>query len=301
MQQRLKRQPQHPSLALMCLSLAACSTHSNKQPGHLVHAATLDAELHLNAHGMDNPPDPRRIGEPRRTPEAQDPQASLADSEYPPTPRWRSLAGPMRAESNSFGLSAFYETSEFDTQDNFKTTQETRGLRALRCLDTWAFEVVLASPGITTEDAYSTNDTGAYFLGAGAATALLLSERLAIHPKASIAVGNTDTQLPGPLTGTSLDTDLTWIQSDSAVALSYLPLTDADYSLSPSLGAGYRYIDGFHDFRNGSTQEFDAQLPYGFLGMHWSQCVGQSSRWALEGMVMVGQLQGFQISFSFFF
>ncbi len=288
-------------IAGLCLLAAACSTHSTGVHANAATDALRFAEPRLPGLSSAQRSNGPATAEATSSLLQQDPDALRETQQYQPTPRWRSLAGPMRAESNSFGISAFYETSEFDTTDNFKTTQETRGLRALLCHEHWALDAVLASPSITTEDEYSKDDSGAYFLAAGASTAWPLSDRLAIHPRASLGLGHTASQLPSPLAGTSLDTELEWFQGDIAAAISYLPLADADYSLSPSMGVGYRYIDGFHDFQNGSTQEFDAQLPYGFLGMHWSKCIGQSSRWALEGMAMVGQLQGFQVSFSFFF
>jgi len=224
-----------------------------------------------------------------------------ADEPLQPSPRWRSLHGPMNGQQDSDTVSLFYESVEFDTDMDSPATMSFIGLRYAHCGDSWALDAEIASPRVTVDDELGDESGGAFFAAGGVSTNWMLSESLALQPRAGIGYGQCEVSLPQQPPLGRAATDLEWFQGDITLAASYLPSADSEYALSPSGGVGFRYVDGFHQFDDGLTREFDAALTYGFVGAHWSQCVGESSRWALEAMAMVGQIEGFQFSMSFIF
>jgi hypothetical protein len=272
--------------SLLALALPACAFHS-------VEAQTSE-DLTAEQDAASTSADPAEQ-EP-----AQGPQADTEEP-VPPSPRWRSLNGPMNGQQDATGLSLFHESVEFDTDADAPATMQFTGIRYANCGETWSFDAELASPRVTVDDELGDESGSSFFAAAGASTNWLPSDGFALQPRLGIGYGQCEVSLPLPLLLTRADTELEWFQGDLTLAASYLPAADSAYALAPSGGIGFRYLDGFHQFADGSTREFDAALAYGFVGAHWSQCVGDSSRWALEAMAMVGQLEGFQISFSFFF
>ena len=266
--------------------LQACTFHSDATPE--TEAPSPEAE-----------PAPESAQEPalESAADAQD----EGEEPMPPSPRWRSLHGPMGGQQDTTGISLVYESVEFDTDADAPATMEFTGIRYATCGESWAFDAELASPKVTVDDELGDEGGGAFFAAAGLSTNWLQSESFALQPRFSMGYGQCDVSLPRPAPLARSNTSLEWFQGDMAIAASYLPAADSAYALSPSAGIGFRYLDGFHEFNDGSTREFDAALAYGFVGAHWNQCAGDSSRWAFEAMAMVGQLEGFQIGLSFFF
>lgn len=269
----------------LAVTLPACMSPSND----VREAAILPAEQAPESYGLVSPKqDPSKATPPQ------------ADEPMPPSPRWLSLHGPMKGQQDSDGATFFYESVEFDTEASAPATMRFAGLRYAHCGESWAFDAALSSPRVTVDDELGDESGAAFFVAAGASTNWMMSDSFALQPHLVIGYGQCQVSLPLQSAPGRADTDLEWFQSDLTLTASYLPSADSEYALFPSGGLGFRYIDGFHDYANGSTREFDAVLPYGFVGMHWSQCVGASSRWAIEATAMFGQLEGIQISFSFF-
>lgn len=207
----------------------------------------------------------------------------------------------MSGQSDAIGLSLCYESVEFETDANAPATMTFAGFRFAHCAESWAVDAELAAPRVTVDDKLGDEGSGAIYGEAGASALWMPTAAFALQPRLGLGFGQCRVSLPQNTPSQRDGTDLEWFQGNFTIAATHMPAVDSDYALSPSGGIGFRYVDGFHEFDDGTTREFDATLTYGFVGAHWTQCIGSSSRWALEAMAMIGQLEGFQVSFSFFF
>jgi len=231
----------------------------------------------------------------------QEPQAQDPEDALPPLSRWSTLLGPMHGERDALQVALHHESVEFDLDNGSRARVEASGIRAAWCAQDWGVEGGFYLPSVQVDEQEASDASGSHLLLGGFTLGLGQAAGLALQSRLSVGVGQSDVALFDSSTTSPASTDLRWFQADATLGATYSPSAEASFALSPSAGLGFRYVDGFHEFPDQRTVEFDAPLPYAFVGLHWMQCIGDSSRWTLESTAMVGELQGFQASLSLFF
>lgn len=199
----------------------------------------------------------------------------------------------MGGDASALAVSAVHEEVGFEIRSAEDIDLSTSLVRILYVGHSVA---VGARVGIPLVEYESGSEQDESLLG-GAEVSLALArwDRVGLLSRATADFGSAAMELPQ---GTS---DLAWFQADALLGVSYLPNPQSAYALSPAAGFGCRLIDGFQDFDRGSTEEFDASLPYVFLGANWNQSFGTASRWSADAMLLVGDIHGFQVCISLFF
>jgi hypothetical protein len=151
---------------------------------------------------------------------------------------------------------------------------------------------VLAAPDFEDDRSPGPDtDNGAYF-AMRASLPLLSIDKWILG--SSIELGALSSDVTSSSTASS---DLTALFADVSLNAAYTASPDALAALSPYGGIGLRVLDGLQDFGALGHIEFDAALAYAFVGIALNWQPTEDLGLSLESHVLVGQINGFQLSF----
>lgn len=155
-------------------------------------------------------------------------------------------------------------------------------------------ELLLGTGRFEDADAPAAKTDAGYTAALRFGTGLFQVDRISCGADAAFGAGYAEM---APSLGTS--GSASWLQGDLRCALAYAPSPGALLAVSPVVGIGYRWLDGFQNIATPTV--VDPQLDGDFIyGM-----AGASARWrptldlqlGIDFLLLVGDLEGFSFSF----
>ena len=152
----------------------------------------------------------------------------------------------------------------------------------------------LAVPQLEDERTLGPESDGGGYFALGASIPFLSKDRWQLGGSMKLSALSTD--VASELPTSTVEVDLDALAADVSVSVAYAASSDSLASLSPYGGLGVRVVDGVQDFGASGDLEFDAVLPYAFVGLSVNWRPTEDLGLGIESHVLVGQINGFQLS-----
>lgn len=118
----------------------------------------------------------------------------------------------------------------------------------------------------------------------------------AVSADAFVGTLQTDTRARGTVTALPIRSDIRSFEAGIGLDVHYVPSLDAAFAIAPFVGGHFLYGDGVQNYSSGDSSEMDYSAAYARGGI---DCVWQSeNRFSLGARlaVLVGEVEGFQLS-----
>ena len=158
----------------------------------------------------------------------------------------------------------------------------------------------LATPDLEDDRSLGAESDGGAYFAIGARLPLLSKDKWSLGSSLELSALSTDVVSASTATASTATigaADLAAIAADLSLTAAYTASSDALAAVSPYGGLGVRFIDGVQDFGATGNLEFDAVLAYTFVGLSLNWRPTEDLGFGIESHVLVGQINGFQLSF----